>query len=60
MFVRRTEVVVEEVEQHQHVAAHEDEHTDHDGGDVHRLLVLLLRAVVSFMLHVTPENKIRS
>lgn len=52
----RTQVVVEKVEEHQHVAAHDHEHTDHDGGDVHRLLVLLLRSVVSFVLHVTSAG----
>lgn len=54
--VCRTQVVVEKVKEHQHVAAHEHEHADHDGADVHRLLVLLLCAVVPFVLHVTSAG----
>lgn len=49
---RRTQVVIEEVEEHQHAAAHDHKDADHDGGDVHRLLVLLLGAVVPLVLHV--------
>lgn len=49
---QHTQVVVEVVEQHQHDAAHDDKHTDHDGRHVHRLVLLLFRPIVSLMLHV--------
>lgn len=49
-------MVVEEVEKHQHAAAHDHKHADHDGGDVHCLLVLLLRAVVPLVLHVASAG----
>lgn len=52
-----TQVVIEEVEQHQHAATHDHEHTDHDGCDVHRLLVLLLGAVIPLVLHVAPASR---
>lgn len=55
--VCRTQAVVEEVEEHQHAAAHDHEHADHDGGDVHRLLVLLLCAVVPLVLHVASAGR---
>lgn len=52
----RTQAVIEKVQEHQHAAAHDHEHTDHDGGDVHRLLVLLLCTVVSLVLHVASAG----
>lgn len=48
----RTQAVIEKVQEHEHAAAHDHKHTDHDWGDVHRLLVLLLRAVIPLVLHV--------
>lgn len=55
--VCRTQVVVEEVEEHQHAAAHDHKDADHDGGDVHRLLVLLLRHLVPLQLQVAPAGE---
>lgn len=52
----RTQAVIEKVQEHQHAAAHDHEHTDHDWGDVHRLLVLLLRAVIPLVLHVASAG----
>lgn len=52
----RTQVVVEEVKQHQHAAAHDHEHADHNGGDVYRLFVLLLCSVVTLVLHVASAG----
>lgn len=54
--VCRTQVVIEVVEEHQHAAAHDHKHTNHDGGDVHRLLVLLLCAVIPLVLHVASAG----
>lgn len=54
--VFRTQVVIEVVEEHQHAAAHDHEHTNHDGGDIHRLLVLLLCAVIPLVLHVASAG----
>lgn len=54
--VCRTQVVIEVVEEHQHAAAHDHEHTNHDGGDIHRLLVLLLCAVIPLVLHVASAG----
>lgn len=62
MCICRTQVVIEKVEEHQHAAAHDHEHADHDGGDVHRLLVLLLCTVIPLVLHVASaggETKFR-
>lgn len=53
----RTQVVVEKVEEHQHAAAHDYEDTDHDGGDVNRLFVLLLCRLVPLQLKVAPGGK---
>lgn len=53
----RTQVVVEKVEEHQHAAAHDYENTDHDGGDVNRLFVLLLCRLVPLQLKVAPGGK---
>lgn len=50
--VSHTQVVVEEVEEHQHAAAHDYKNTDHDGGDVNRLFVLLLCGLVPLQLKV--------
>lgn len=50
--VSHTQVVVEEVEEHQHAAAHDYKHTDHDGGDVNRLFVLLLCGLVPLQFKV--------
>lgn len=55
--VSRTQVVVEEVEEHQHAAAHDHKHADHDGGDVHRLFILLLCGLVPLQLEVAPGGK---
>lgn len=52
--VSHTQVVVEEVEEHQHAAAHDHKNADHDGGDVNRLFVLLLRGLVPLQLEVAP------
>lgn len=52
-----TQVVVEEVEQHQHAAAHHHKHADHDGSDINRLFVLLLRRLVPLQLKVAPGGK---
>lgn len=54
--VARTQVVVEKVEEHQHAAAHDHEHGDHDGGDVNGLLVLLLRSLVPLELQVASRG----
>lgn len=50
----RTQVVVEEVQEHQHGAAHDHEDAGHDGRHVHRLVLLLVRPVVTLVLHVPP------
>lgn len=50
--VSHTQVVVEEVEEHQHAAAHDYKNTDHDGGNVNRLFVLLLCGLVPLQLKV--------
>lgn len=50
--VSHTQVVVEEVEEHQHTAAHDYKNTDHDGGDVNCLFVLLLCGLVPLQLKV--------
>lgn len=50
--VSHTQVVVEEVEEHQHAAAHDYKNTDHDGGDVNRLFILLLSDLVPLQLKV--------
>ena len=52
----RTQAVVEKVEEHQHVAAHEHEHTDHYRGDVYCLLVLLLHPVIPLVFHVSSRG----
>lgn len=49
---RHTQAVIEVVEEHKHEAAHDNKHADHDRRHVHRLIFLLLRDVVSLMLHV--------
>lgn len=50
----RTQVVIEEVQEHQHGAAHDHEDAGHDGRHVHRLVLLLVRPVVTLVLHVPP------
>lgn len=47
-----TQVVVVKVEEHQHAAAHNNKHADHNGGDIHRLLVLLLCGLIPLELQV--------
>lgn len=55
--VNHTQVVVEKVEEHQHAAAHDYKNTDHDGGDVNRLFVLLLCRLVPLQLKVASGGK---
>lgn len=55
--ISHTQVVIEEVEEHQHAAAHDHKHADHDGGDVNRLFVLLLCGLVPLQLKVAPGGK---
>lgn len=47
-----TQLIIEVIQEHQHGAAHDHKHTNHDRGDVNDLLVLLLSTVVPFVLHV--------
>lgn len=51
-----TQLIIEVIQEHQHRAAHDHEHTNHDGGDINGFLVLLFSAVVPFVLHVTSAG----
>lgn len=49
-------MIIKEVQQHQHRAAHDHKHTNHDGGDVNNLLIVFLGTVVSLVLQITSAN----